>query len=195
MKKITTLFFKFLPFLILLMTLSSFAQTIVVSGEVYDDTGNLLPGVSVLVEGTTNGVTTDFEGKYAINIKTPNATLVFAYLGFETKKVIVSDQKKINVILKESLDQLDEIQVATVYKKDEVIVEEHLDNSIHICKNTNYGDKYLRFTELPAKPIKEIEIKLPAITRYKSQYVPPANHPWRNFQFGNTQEIKQRIKG
>ena len=86
--------------------------------------------------------------------------------------------------------QLAEIQVATVYKKDEVIVEEHLDNSIHICKNTNYGDKYLRFTELPAKPIKEIEIKLPAITRYKSQYVPPANHPWRNFQFGNTQEIK-----
>jgi len=58
----------------------------------------------------------------------------------------------------------------------------------------NCGDKYLNFTELPAKPIKEIEIKLPAITRYKSQYVPPANHPWRNFQFGNTQEVKQRIK-
>jgi len=85
--------------------------------------------------------------------------------------------------------QLDEIQVATIYKKDEVIVKEHLDNSIHICKKTNYGDKYLSFTELPAKPIKEIEIKLPALTRYKSQYVPPANHPWRNFQFGNTHEV------
>tara|TARA_R110002050_G_scaffold55296_3_gene124901 strand:- start:883 stop:3999 length:3117 start_codon:yes stop_codon:yes gene_type:complete len=123
MKKIKILFFKFLPFLILLITFSSYAQTIVVSGEVYDDTGNLLPGVSVLVEGTTNGVTTDFDGKYAINIKTPNATLVFAYLGYETKKVIVSDQKKINVILKESLDQLEEIQVVafSTQKKTSVV--------------------------------------------------------------------------
>jgi hypothetical protein len=90
--------------------------------------------------------------------------------------------------------QLDEIQVTTIYKKDEVIVEEHLDSSIHICKKTNYGDKYLNFTELLTKPIKEIEIKLPAITRYKSQYIPPADHPWRSFQFNNRQEIKERIK-
>ena len=58
----------------------------------------------------------------------------------------------------------------------------------------NYGNKYLNFTELLAKPVKEIEIKLPAITRYKSQYIPPINHPWRSFQFGNIQEIKERIK-
>ncbi len=90
--------------------------------------------------------------------------------------------------------QLDEIQVTTVYKKDEVVVEEHLDNSIHICKKTNHGDKYLSFKELPAKPIKEIEIKLPAITRYKSSHIPPANHPWRSLQFGNTQKIKERNK-
>lgn len=90
--------------------------------------------------------------------------------------------------------QLDEIQVTTVYKKDEVTVEEHLNDSIHICKKTNYGDKYLSFKELPAKPVKEIEIKLPAITRYKTSYIPPINHPWRNFQFGNTQKVKQRIK-
>lgn len=90
--------------------------------------------------------------------------------------------------------QLDEVQETTVYKKDEVIVEEHLNRSIHICKKTNYGNKYLNFTELLAKPVKEIEIKLPAITRYKSQYIPPINHPWRSFQFGNIQEIKERIK-
>lgn len=90
--------------------------------------------------------------------------------------------------------QLDEIQITTVYKKDELIVEEHLDNSIYICKRTNHGDKYLSFKELPAKPVKEIEINLPAITRYKTPYIPPINHPWRSFQFANTQESKQRIK-
>jgi len=77
--------------------------------------------------------------------------------------------------------QLDEIQKnTTVYKKDEVIVEEHLDRSIHLCKKTNQGDKYLNFIELAVKPAKEIYIKLPAVTRVKTIYVPPANHPWRN---------------
>lgn len=90
--------------------------------------------------------------------------------------------------------QLDEIQAVTVYKKDELTVEKHLDDSIHICKKTNHGDKYLSFKELPAKPIKEIEIKLPAITRYKTSYIPPINHPWRNFKFGNMQKTKQRFK-
>jgi transposase len=90
--------------------------------------------------------------------------------------------------------QLDEIQITTVYKKDEVIVEEHLDDSIHICKKTNHGDKYLSFKELPAKPVKEIEIKLPAITRYKTSYIPPINHPWRSFKFSNRQKTKQRIE-
>ena len=77
--------------------------------------------------------------------------------------------------------QLDEIQKnTTVYKKDEVIVEEHLDRAIHLCKKTNQGDKYLNFIELSVKPVKEIYVKLPAVTRAKTTYVPPANHPWRN---------------
>ncbi|UAM97235.1 TonB-dependent receptor [Polaribacter litorisediminis] len=117
MKKGKTLLLKLLPFVIFLLTFSSYSQTVVVSGEVYDDIGNPLPGVSVLVEGTTNGISTDFDGKYAINIKTPNAVLVFAYLGYETKKVIVSNQKKINVILKQSLDELEEIQIVAFSKQ------------------------------------------------------------------------------
>jgi len=95
---------KLLQVFIISFTISSLSQTVIVSGEVTDSLGNLLPGVSILVEGTTNGTTTDFDGKYAINIKTPNAILVFSYLGFETQKIKVSDQKKINVILKEGLD-------------------------------------------------------------------------------------------
>ena len=117
MKKRTALFLKVLPFLFLLITTFTFGQTVIVKGEAVDSSGNLLPGVSVLVEGTTNGITTDFDGKYVINIRTLNATLIFSYLGFETKKITVGEQKIINVILKESLDELGGIQVVAFSKQ------------------------------------------------------------------------------
>jgi len=117
MENTRAIYLKLLQVLIISFTISTWSQTVIVSGEVADNLGNLLPGVSILVEGTTNGVTTDFDGKYAINIKTPNAILVFSYLGFETQKIKVLDQKKINVILQESLAQLEEIQIVAFSKQ------------------------------------------------------------------------------
>jgi TonB-linked SusC/RagA family outer membrane protein len=117
MNKFLVFFIKRLPMIVLFFTVSSFSQTVIVSGEVVDNLGNYLPGVSVLVEGTTNGVSTDFNGAYVLNIKTQNATVIFSYLGFETKNIKVENQKKINVILKESSDQLDEIQVVAFSKQ------------------------------------------------------------------------------
>lgn len=85
--------------------------------------------------------------------------------------------------------QLDEVQKkTTVYKKDEVVVEEHLDGTIHLCKKTNQGDRYLDFRELSVKPVKEIYVKLPAITRTKTSYIPPANHPWRSLVISKAQQ-------
>jgi len=80
--------------------------------------------------------------------------------------------------------QLDQTQPTTVFRKNSVTVEEHLDKSIHICKK----DIYLNFKELVEKPVKEIDLKLAAITPNKIQYTPPANHPWRNFQFSQKPE-------
>lgn len=81
--------------------------------------------------------------------------------------------------------QLEETQKnIAVYKKDIVIVEEHLDDSIYINKQ----GKYLNFKELPNKPQKEVDIKLPVITKQKSNYKPPTNHPWRSFQFSKHNE-------
>lgn len=90
--------------------------------------------------------------------------------------------------------QLEEIQKnTTVYKNDEVVVEKHLDSSIYICKKTTTGDKYLNFIELPIKPVKEIDIKLPAITRSKTAYIPPADHPWRSqIIFKAQQKFKEK---
>tara|TARA_B100000809_G_scaffold104760_1_gene103241 strand:- start:1949 stop:5068 length:3120 start_codon:yes stop_codon:yes gene_type:complete len=117
MNKLRVFFLKLLLFVFILGANFSFSQTVIVSGEVVDNIGNFLPGVSVLVEGTTNGTSTDFDGKYVLNIKKPNATIVFAYLGFESKKIKVGNQKKINIILKESFDQLEEIQVVAFSKQ------------------------------------------------------------------------------
>ena len=82
-----------------------------------DDIGNFLPGVSVVVKSTSNGTSTDFDGKYVLNIKTSNATIIFSYLGYASQEIKVGNQKKINVILKESFDQLDEIQVVAFSKQ------------------------------------------------------------------------------
>lgn len=88
--------------------------------------------------------------------------------------------------------QLTQEQTTTVYKKDTVIMEKHLNGDIKI----NLKNKYLNYKVLPNRPKKEINIKLPAITTKKqSNYIPPANHPWRNpFLFGNKIKVEQGIK-
>jgi transposase len=73
--------------------------------------------------------------------------------------------------------QLDEIQPTTVYKKDKVTIEEHLNGEVKI----SLRDKYLNFKVLPERPKKEIDVKLPAITIRKTfGWKPPVDHPWRN---------------
>ena len=63
-----------------------------------------------------------------------------------------------------------------MYKKDSVIIEEHLDGEIKI----NLKEHYLNYKILPERPQKEINIKLAALTRQKqNSYKPPIDHPWR----------------
>ena len=89
---------------------SSFAQNITVKGTVKDRQGESLPGVSVLVKGTTQGTSTDVDGAYSINVA-GNATLVFTYIGFDTKEVAVNNQRTLNVTLNEANTQLNEVVV------------------------------------------------------------------------------------
>ena len=69
-----------------------------------------LPGVNVLVKGTTNGVVTDFSGKYSINAS-ENDVLVFSYVGFKVKEVVVDSITQLNVALQEDTQSLDEVVV------------------------------------------------------------------------------------
>jgi Ca-activated chloride channel family protein len=88
------------------------AQTKKITGVVSDKDGPL-PGVSVLIKGTTNGTDTDFDGKYEIEVKKGDV-LVFSYLGYKTvKKRVRRSSKVINVVLKEGGEILDEIVVTS----------------------------------------------------------------------------------
>lgn len=101
----------------------------------------------------------------------------------------VQNQRKVNndytVMFKNNFFQLDREQPTTVYKKDAVIVEEHLDGIIKLRTR----DCYLDYTVLPERPKKEIDIKLVALTRQKQGlYKPPTNHPWRRQILTNRQK-------
>lgn len=100
----------FINALLALLVLQSFAQT-EVTGTVTNVDGETLPGVSVVIKGTTEGTITDMDGNYSIPGVTPDATLTFSYIGMLTEEIIVGDQTQINVTLIEDIQSLEEIVV------------------------------------------------------------------------------------
>ncbi|MFZ6011936.1 MAG: carboxypeptidase-like regulatory domain-containing protein, partial [Bacteroidota bacterium] len=92
-----------------------------VTGKVTDDTGQVIPGANVLVEGTTLGTTTDAEGKYSLSVNDGNSVLVFSFIGFTTQKVLVGSQTNIDVTMNPDLTTLEEVVVVgygTMKKRD-----------------------------------------------------------------------------
>ena len=86
-------------------------QTLNVSGKVTSADDNMpIPGVSILVLGTTTGTTTDFDGNYEINVA-QDATLSFSYVGFNTQEVLVNGQTTINISLQTNTSELEEVVV------------------------------------------------------------------------------------
>jgi TonB-linked SusC/RagA family outer membrane protein len=92
-------------------TLSLFAQSGNISGTVTDKNGEPLPGVIVSIKGTTTGVATDANGKYAISVPDRDAVLVFSFMGYVTQEVLSGDQTIISVSLSESITEIDEVVV------------------------------------------------------------------------------------
>lgn len=101
-KQITLLF-------LFLISFCAFSQTINVKGIVKDaSSGEILPGVSILVKGSSSGTQTDFDGLYFLSKVNKNAVLVFRYLGYKQKEVVVTSGT-INVSLVLEAQSLDEI--------------------------------------------------------------------------------------
>ncbi|MFA5244700.1 MAG: TonB-dependent receptor plug domain-containing protein [Pedobacter sp.] len=98
--------------------LSLQALDVVVRGQVTDGKGETLPGVSVKVKGTEIGASTDIDGRYSLTVP-DNATLVFTYIGYVTKEVVVNNQSTINVALESTLTSLSEVVVTALGVKRE----------------------------------------------------------------------------
>ena len=98
-----------LTLLLALVVQISFAQQKTVSGTVSDSSG-ALPGVSIIIKGSTVGTETDFDGKYSVSAKSGDV-LIFSYLGYTSIEKKVGASNTINVTLKEDANILDEVVV------------------------------------------------------------------------------------
>ena len=88
------------------------AVLVSVSGKITDaKTSEPLPGVNVTVKGTAHGTSADAEGKYALTVDDPNATLVFSYVGYISQEVLIGAQSVIDIQLEADEKQLDEVVV------------------------------------------------------------------------------------
>ncbi|MFI0430571.1 SusC/RagA family TonB-linked outer membrane protein [Mariniflexile sp. HMF6888] len=82
-----------------------------ITGVVKDVTGMVLPGANVLVKGTTNGVMTDFDGEFKLDIEASATTLVVSYVGFESQEVTIGQKSVFSIVLNESNEALKEVVV------------------------------------------------------------------------------------
>ncbi|MEP0214496.1 MAG: TonB-dependent receptor [Cellulophaga sp.] len=120
-----------------------------ISGTVTDQNNELLPGVNIIIKGTTNGTTTDFDGNYSITAESFPATLIFSSIGFNTKEMVVNAAGKVNMTLQEGL-ALDEVVLTGNRSKPRTILDSPVPiDNIGVAELTSSGkptvDRMLTF--------------------------------------------------
>lgn len=88
------LFLLLIPLLSLFSVFNAYAQQVMVTGQVTDETNFGMPGVNVQVKGTTIGVITDMDGNYSIEVPNSKSVLVFSFIGYTTQEIAVKIRKK-----------------------------------------------------------------------------------------------------
>lgn len=88
-----------------------------VSGKVTDESGAPLPGVTVVIEGTTVGVTTDADGNYALSCPEGDIILCFTFVGMEMQRIPITGKSEINVVMKEDVTEMDEVVVTGIFTR------------------------------------------------------------------------------
>ena len=115
------IFLKRLCFAIIFLIGGGLLQAQTVKGKITSE-GQLLPGATVIVKGTTNGTTSDFDGSYTLNNVPADAYIVVSYVGFVTQEVAVEGRTEINVDLPEDLAALDEVVIVGYGSKKKSVV-------------------------------------------------------------------------
>lgn len=97
--------------LALVLISSGLAAQITVTGTVFDEAGESLPGVNIILKGQDKGTITDFDGKFSLPVPNVNSVLVFSYLGYQTVEMKVDRSKPMSVVMKEETKALNEVMV------------------------------------------------------------------------------------
>lgn len=92
------------------LCLASFAQQVQVTGTVKDNAGNPVAGATILVEGTTNGTTSNVDGSYSISAAS-DATLLVSFIGYQSQKHAIAGKTRIDIVLKEDSQAIDDVIV------------------------------------------------------------------------------------
>ena len=107
-KNLSNLFLlSFLTFFSLIFS----AQTSIVTGIVTDENKEVMPGVTIKIDGNNVGTTTNLDGKYSINVENDSARLVFSFIGYRNQAIDINGQSKIDIQLQLSTKSLDEVVV------------------------------------------------------------------------------------
>ena len=104
---------RLLSFVVLFFLVTAAATAQTVSGRVTSNTdGTPLPGVSVLIKGSTSGTTTDADGRYSLNVSDfQNTILTFSFIGFKTQEVPLNNRTSVDVVMEEDVTLFDEVVV------------------------------------------------------------------------------------
>ena len=113
---------KLLIILLLFSTYVAFAQTNAITGTVTDSDGQPLPGVTVVVVGTTTGTVTDIDGNYSINVET-GSQIRFSFIGFAEQLVDITGQTVIDITMVADTEELEEVVIVGygTQKKESVV--------------------------------------------------------------------------
>lgn len=87
-----------------------------ITGKVMDAQGEVLPGVAILIEGSTRGVTTDLDGSFSIEAESKDK-LIISYIGMVSQSILVGTQTKLTIVLQEKADELDEVTIVAFAKQ------------------------------------------------------------------------------
>ncbi len=101
----------FLLVTLLVSTQAIMAQNKAISGTVVDEYGEPLPGVAIVVKGTSIGTTSNFDGAYSLQVPTNAEILTFSFIGMSTQEVTLGSQSVVNVTMKSDTEDIDEIVV------------------------------------------------------------------------------------
>ena len=122
---------------LLLVTASAQAQTTIVKGTIKDAKGNFLAGASVLVKGTTKGISTAADGSFSLQVASANSVILVSNVGFKEQTIELNGRTEINIVMEESASTLNDV-VLTGYLRQK---KSDITGAISSIRNKEFKDQ------------------------------------------------------